>query len=141
MRTGSRLRRSVSFLALFSATIILSPTLAAADETIEAGRADFERHCAVCHGINAAGNGPLASYLIRKPADLTILQKKAGGEFPGDLVSAAIDGRADVATHGPREMPVWGYRFRDTPDRNPEKGSADQRIRAITRYLESLQIK
>ena len=109
------------------------------EEVIEAGRADFERHCAVCHGVDATGTGPLTEYLIRKPADLTTIAQNYEGRFPFDRVAAVIDGRADVAAHGPREMPVWGYRFVATADRDEAGQTAEQRITAIATYLETLQ--
>ena len=112
---------------------------ASAEDVIEAGRADFERHCAVCHGLDGTGSGPLAEYLIRKPSDLTVIAQSYAGTFPVDRVAAVIDGRADVAAHGPREMPVWGYRFSETPDRAEGTRSAEERITAITSYLETLQ--
>lgn len=127
--------------------ILLAPLLglgasachAADDEVIEAGRADFERHCAVCHGLDATGTGPLTEYLIRKPADLTAIAQNHQGDFPFDRVAAVIDGRADVAAHGPREMPVWGYRFAQTTDRGDDGQTADARIMAVAAYLETLQ--
>jgi len=31
--------------------------------------------------------------------------------FPLDSVSKVIDGRESIASHGTREMPIWGYRL------------------------------
>lgn len=133
-RRMRRLAMTVPLLAVGAAACN-----AADDDVIEAGRGDFERHCAVCHGLDAAGTGPLTEYLIRKPADLTTIAQSYDGDFPFDRVAAVIDGRADVAAHGPREMPVWGYRFAQTADRGEDGPTAEQRITAIASYLETLQ--
>jgi hypothetical protein len=45
------------------------------------------------------------------PADLTRIAQRRGGHFPDADIAAQIDGRAMVAAHGSREMPVWGQRF------------------------------
>ena len=139
MRTTGKGRARTLALALPALVFGVSACQASDPEAIEAGRADFERHCAVCHGTDATGSGPLTEYLIRKPSDLTVIARTYGGAFPFDRVAAVIDGRADVAAHGPREMPVWGYRFSATPDRAQGAQSAKQRITAIASYLETLQ--
>ena len=41
--------------------------------------------------------------------------------------------------HGAKEMPVWGKAFMAGSGRNEEK--ADQRIKELVRYLESIQVK
>ena len=58
------------------------------------------------------GDGPAASHLARRPADLTKLSVSNGGVFPFVRVFEMIDGRLDVVMHGPREMPVWGDRYK-----------------------------
>lgn len=72
---------------------------------------EFARNCAVCHGLDAKGNGPYAPYLKMTPPDLTVLAKKNGGVFPAERVHQVIDGRAQVGAHGSREMPIWGARY------------------------------
>lgn len=73
----------------------------------------YERHCASCHGVDARGDGPLASSLTPRPSDLTTLQARNGGSWDPGAVMATIDGRRVVAAHGPRDMPVWGTVFTD----------------------------
>ncbi|HEX3114210.1 MAG TPA: hypothetical protein VHQ48_01935 [Bradyrhizobium sp.] len=34
-----------------------------------------------------------------------------GGVFPAERISGAIDGRVEIASHGPRDMPIWGMRY------------------------------
>ena len=55
-----------------------------------------------------------------------------------------IDGRAAVAAHGSREMPVWGDRYRaaesgDNPKMVEQRARAQ--IDALVKYLETLQEK
>ena len=104
------------------------------------GKRLFQAQCASCHGVSASGNGWLAQYLTHRPANLTLLARRNGGVFPADGVRAAIDGRADVLLHGPRDMPVWGERYE-----NALKGSSNaaaaarRRIDALVDYLGSIQ--
>jgi hypothetical protein len=48
--------------------------------------------------------------------NLKVLAKKNNGVFPVDTVYAVIEGRATVAAHGTRDMPIWGLRY--MPDSN-----------------------
>jgi hypothetical protein len=79
----------------------------------DVGRLEFQYGCAVCHGSDGKGNGPLAiaEQLTRPPPDLTLLAKRNGGIFPVGAVYDVIDGRREVKAHGTRAMPVWGYRY------------------------------
>ena len=53
----------------------------------------------------------MSAELKKRPTDLTVLAKKNNGVFPLNYVYRVIDGRDQIASHGTREMPVWGYRF------------------------------
>ncbi|MDJ1016525.1 MAG: cytochrome c [Paracoccaceae bacterium] len=91
----------------------------AAPATAEPGDAErgaevFEVKCAVCHGLGAEGDGPMASVLLVEPPDLTVLAKENGGVFPVTWVAQRVDGRAPIASHG-GDMPVFGRIF-DFPD-------------------------
>ena len=46
----------------------------------------FRTYCASCHGVNALGDGPLATAMRRKPANLTEILKRHDGVFPSDKV-------------------------------------------------------
>jgi mono/diheme cytochrome c family protein len=55
-----------------------------ADEaSIARGAELFAIHCAMCHGKNADGNGPVAAFLANKPANLTtpVVQSKSDGSI------------------------------------------------------------
>jgi hypothetical protein len=51
-------------------------------------------------------------------------------------VASYIDGRVEVARHGPREMPVWGRTDRAEPQVQLTPG----RIGDIVAYLATLQV-
>jgi hypothetical protein len=103
------------------------------------GRVVYKASCAVCHGENAKGAGPLAAELRSKPSDLSVLAKNNNGVFPVEAIYETIDGRKAVASHGTREMPVWGSEFLSF-------GSDSQlivrnRILAVIDYLSRIQVK
>jgi mono/diheme cytochrome c family protein len=103
------------------------------------GKEMFASYCAVCHGTDGKGGGPAASALKVPPADLTVLSRKNGGKFPAAHVASVLGGEADLASHGNKEMPVWGPIFR-----NISRGNAaevQQRIANLTEYIQSLQTK
>lgn len=73
----------------------------------------FKAYCATCHGKDAKGGGPMASSLRIAPSDLTRIAVRNGGTFPFLQVQKIISGEQPLpATHGTREMPVWGPIFR-----------------------------
>lgn len=108
----------------------------APEAAVAAGRQRFEENCALCHGLDARGNGPFAALLNVKPPDLTVLARNAGGEFPFSRIYRRIDGRDLPLAHGTSDMPVWGSRLkREGGDETYVRG----RIFEILLYLESLQ--
>ncbi len=118
-----------------------TPSLAQDVKPIVAGRRQFLQYCAVCHGSDGRGNGPLAKQLGLEPADLTQLSKKNQGEFPFWQVYRIIDGREEVKEKGPRAMPVWGAEFlKEIGDNDPAAESQVQaRILNLVYYLQSIQ--
>jgi mono/diheme cytochrome c family protein len=103
------------------------------------GKEMFESYCAVCHGKNGKGDGPAASALKVPPADLTQLAKKSGGKFPSAHVASVLRGQADLASHGSRDMPIWGPLF-STISQGHE-GQVQQRVANLVEYIEKLQEK
>jgi len=99
----------------------------------------FKAYCAVCHGIDAKGNGPAVPALKTAPGDMTLLAKQNGGKFPELRVFNAIRGEVGVAAHGSREMPIWGTVFQDM--NRSDTAQTPLRIRNLTKYIESLQQK
>lgn len=101
------------------------------------GRAMFREYCATCHGVRGKGNGPAMDATKKRPADLTQLARKNGGNFPEVHVMDFISGDDVVAAHGARDMPVWGTLFRSlSPDNNAE---AKIRVKVLADYIKTLQ--
>jgi mono/diheme cytochrome c family protein len=101
------------------------------------GAAMYQAYCAPCHGRKGVGDGPVASSLKSKPTDLTRLAKGSGGRFPAERLGMVLLYGVDVPAHGSTDMPLWGSMFRELGD---EK-SAQQRVTALSRYVETLQVK
>lgn len=97
----------------------------------------FRAYCAVCHGQDGRGGGPAADSLKKRPADLTQLSRKNGGAFPALRVGNVIRGNDIMASHGSRDMPIWGSVFRTMGD----SATVKLRVENLTAYLESLQRK
>lgn len=114
------------------------------------GRYEYVTSCASCHGPAGKGDGPVARTLKRAPSDLTKLSQANKGVFPFARIYDVIDGRFEVETHGPREMPVWGdvYRLSREPGQSAipplvSKETSESivrvRILALVEYISTLQ--
>jgi len=95
----------------------------------------FRTYCAVCHGSDGRGGGPAAEALRKAPADLTQLSRRNGGKFPRTMVVNTIQGTDVMASHGSRDMPMWGVSFRVLGDDSTVK----LRVANLTAFIESLQ--
>ena len=98
----------------------------------------FKEYCAVCHGTDGKGAGPAADALKKHPADLTQLTRKNGGAFPELHVMNYIKGADTLASHGSRDMPIWGPIF------SAMSGNQDLvqvRVYALLKYIEQMQAK
>jgi mono/diheme cytochrome c family protein len=102
------------------------------------GREMFYTYCAVCHGMDAKGNGPAALALKKHPPDLTQLSRKNGGKFPTETVFSVIQGTDLITDHGTRDMPMWGDAFRAV---NRDENLAKLKVRNLTAYIASIQQK
>ena len=74
----------------------------------EIGKFEYLNSCASCHGTTGKGDGPVVKSLTKPPTDLTRLSETNSGVFPFARIYDVIDGRFELATHGTRDMPVWG---------------------------------
>jgi mono/diheme cytochrome c family protein len=100
----------------------------------------YKQYCAVCHGVEAKGDGPYAPMLKVPPPDLTTLTKRHDGKFPYDYVSNILRfGPGPTILHGTADMPAWGPIFQYL-DKNNER-AVEQRIKNLCDYLASLQEK
>lgn len=99
----------------------------------------YRSYCAVCHGVDAKGNGAMAAALKAAPTNLTTLTKRNKGRFPAEVVKKTISGEQTFGlSHGPPEMPVWGPIFSQVT-RDQDLGLV--RIDNLVRYIETLQLK
>lgn len=136
LKTGSKMNRTELKLPMIFIGALLGVHGPAWSKDWDKGQIEYKSKCAVCHGVDGKGGGPLAAQLKTAPADLTQLAKRSGGVFPQGAVIETIDGRKDVEAHGPRDMPVWGYR----PMRGDEPGRKT-REQALVDYLGRIQEK
>ncbi len=107
---------------------------------VAAGAETYRASCAVCHGAQARGDGPLAGDLDVAPSDLTRVAARNGGVFSYAQVMARIHGypgQFDV-------MPEFGPLFAGPTVawRDPETGKVIETPRAllaVATYLDSIQ--
>lgn len=132
-------------LCLLAANVVFAQRAGAQETTM--GKRTYEDRCAVCHGSLGRGDGPMAGVLTPPPANLTLLAKQNGGEYPFSRVYEVIDGRTTVAGHGTRQMPIWGSYFRSEqypalrfPGIDPEE-IVQARIYGLVYYIQTLQAK
>jgi mono/diheme cytochrome c family protein len=137
--------------ALLAGLVLAAPAgpAAAGETATEAGRAAYMEDCAVCHGRDGTGEGPLAMFLKTAPTDLTALARENGGRFPFERAWRVIDGRVPVEGHGSSEMPVWGREYRAEALAEGRGGGffgpveteviVAGRILQLIRYLEAIQ--
>ena len=128
-------------LMLLAGTAFYSTTATAEEELI--GSDEFRTSCAVCHGVGGRGDGHMAQYLNIKPTDLTMLTKNNAGKYPFMQIYQMVDGRADVAGHGDRAMPIWGDRYnKEDVERYGGFGAEDvvqARILQLVYYIQAIQ--
>jgi mono/diheme cytochrome c family protein len=75
-------------------------TLSASPESVQAGQALYQAHCAACHGQTGRGDGPQAASLANSPTDFTNQEHMAQQPAAG-LFQVIANGR-------PAEMPAFG---------------------------------
>jgi mono/diheme cytochrome c family protein len=96
----------------------------------------FRAYCASCHGLSGKGDGPAAPALKAKVPDLTLLAMRHGGYFPSAFVKDLIAGDSFVASHGSREMPIWGPIFHRVEE---DVDFGNVRLENLVKYLQSIQ--
>jgi mono/diheme cytochrome c family protein len=103
---------------------------------VTSGAELFRLYCATCHGVDGRGDGPAAPALKRRPPDLTTISERNGGRFPEFRITHIIDGYEITASHGSREMPIWGDFFHDM-----KRDDTQLKLREhnLTEYIRSIQ--
>jgi len=104
------------------------------------GRSLYRTYCAVFHGKQGEGDGPLAEHLRFRPPDLTTFAKRGGGKYDALKMYRIIDGREPVKGHGGPDMPVWGDAFKRTAEGYSEE-KVKARINGLVEYLKDIQVK
>jgi mono/diheme cytochrome c family protein len=142
-------RRSLSAVfAVVLALVIFSSAQEATKEvkkvpikqtSANSGPEMYKTYCAVCHGVNGKGDGPAAPALKVSMNDLSTLAQRNGGKYPALKVAAILRGDESVASHGSKEMPIWGKLFWGVS--GGSQAEVQQRIANLNRYVESLQAK
>jgi len=132
-RTLGALGIAVTIVGLAWSTQRASPSKERLIASIQ-GPALYKAYCAVCHGPQAKGDGPMAATLKVRPADLTRISARHGGAFPLMQIEQIISGEEELRGHGP--MPAWGPVFSQV-DRDQDLGRV--RIDNLARYLRDLQ--
>lgn len=99
----------------------------------------YLRDCASCHGVKGDGQGPVAAELKTPPTDLRLLSLRYGTPLPEDQIARFIDGRADIAAHGPRDMPVWGEQVWKYSEGKGPSSQVTSRVADLVAYLQSIQ--
>ena len=87
-------------------TTYVRPTVAYTAASIARGHALYREHCASCHGVGGAGDGPAAASAIRRPADL--IGRRTADRTAGDLFW--------WLTHGASGLPLHGFGNRLSPE-------------------------
>jgi mono/diheme cytochrome c family protein len=100
------------------------------------GADTFAAYCVSCHGTHAKGDGPAATALKKMPADLTTIAKRNGGKFSSSDVEAVIMGANVLASHGSRDMPIWGPVFQTLA---PDQSFMKLRVSNLVDYIRSIQ--
>ncbi len=106
------------------------------------GRAIYNEKCAMCHGAQGKGDGPLAADLGKAPADLTQIAARRGGVWPRLEVMSIVDGYSKRYLPG-SEMPIYDD-FVEGPlvtfdTGNGTTSRTPQPLLLIVDYLETLQ--
>lgn len=106
--TGSLLmRKPFALLLVFGLSLLLLFACGGSSQTVElsaespsntqAGKTLYENFCLSCHGPAAKGDGPAASTLQPKPADLTALLQLEDDAYFVSRISEGKNGTAMVA--------------------------------------------
>lgn len=125
----------------FSTGCTKEPALEAAPSMVPSTSATglelYVAYCQSCHGTTGKGDGPVAPLLTVATPDLTTMITRYG-EYPEELVASTMDGRAEIAAHGTREMPVWGNLWSDPNNPLAEETMASE-IQKLVTFLRTIQ--
>jgi hypothetical protein len=109
--------RQLLSTALMCTSLVITMNVSVWAQDVASGRMEFLSKCAVCHGVDGKGAGPMSRKLKIKPANLTLLAKRNNGVFSSNAIYEQIDGRR--GSHRINDMPIWGCR--QSPPPNPRR--------------------
>ena len=139
------MRLTKRFISFIATVLLILPVLAIA-EMDSIGKLEFQKNCAVCHGMDGAGNNaPFIEFLKKSPPDLTMIAKGNGGTYPYKQVFTLIQDPSGNRAHGSSDMPVWGERYavevgEKIGSLDPRfKKEVEARILELVFYLASIQ--
>ena len=139
LKRSARVSMLAALAALTAAPVSAqTPGAQPPTESRVGGSSVFRTYCAACHGESGRGDGAVAQFLKRKPADLTRIAERNKGTYPAERVFQMIDGRQVVKAHGDSQMPVWGDAFAKSTTDSDER-AVKAKIDALVEYLESIQ--
>jgi mono/diheme cytochrome c family protein len=99
----------------------------------------YKTYCAVCHGNDLKGNGPISPDFKNPPSDLTTLAQRHEGKFPNAYVEDLLRNGVKKPAQAKTEMPTWGPIFASIPGTDSELVSI--RIVNLTNYIKAMQAK
>lgn len=117
-----------------------SLTLKAGKTPANNGKQMYISYCAPCHGVDGKGQGPVASALVEKPTDLTVLSKNNNGKFPENHVVTVINFGQKVSAHGVKDMPVWGTVLGSLDQKGTSSEMQVLRVENLEKYVKSIQV-
>ena len=140
------IRRGACTILIASGICLAVGTASAQVSQPSTAKKDFVLHCADCHGIDGKGKGPATEVIPGfQPANLTLLTKNNGGQFPRQEVYDVIDGRKRMSGHfdPDTDMPLWGLTFQ--PEGREFSKEAEEKVKAriagLVAYIEGIQEK
>ncbi len=139
--------RQVLMCAVMFSVVAFATTAAAQDQKAAhlpgsnpvSGARLYKQYCAVCHGVDLRGHGPVATELKTPPADLTTLAQRHGGKFPDSYVEEVLRSGVRTPAHGDSEMPIWGPLFASI--RGTDSALVNIRIANLAAYIKSMQAR
>lgn len=132
------LRKMIAAIALGMGIFLVAqsiPSGQAAAAQHDRGRKLFLQYCASCHGVDGKGSGPVAPSLKSSVPDLTTIEKR-DGKFDQVKIQNIIAGDINFPAHGQKEMPVWGFVFRQKAG---GQAVSTANIYALGNYLKAIQ--
>ena len=122
--------KKITTILFIAAAAALSFPASAIAGDVAAGKAAFQTVCGTCHGMEGAGDGPLAAALTPKPRDLS------AGDFNFDTDSDGTTGSAADLT---AIITQGAAAFGGSPLMAPNPALAAEDVANLIAYIRSLK--